>query len=132
MSRRVPTDQRKRTLRQTLFYMLRYINVIEEYCIIDSKTLYHLSIIYPSSSPINLASACLSVYLFIYLSNHLSVYLSIIYHPSGDKKNSQPKIPEPEFPWWLSGLRIQRCHSCGSGYNCGMGLIPGLGTSTCH
>ena len=29
-------------------------------------------------------------------------------------------------PLWLSGVRIQRCHSCGSG------LIPGPGISTCH
>ena len=29
-------------------------------------------------------------------------------------------------PWWLSGLRIRYCHCCGTG------LIPGLGTSTCH
>ena len=35
-------------------------------------------------------------------------------------------------PWWLSGLRIQRCHCCGSGYSCGMGLIPGLRTFTCY
>ena len=34
-------------------------------------------------------------------------------------------------PWWLSRLRIQHCHYCGSGYCCGGGLIPGLGTSAC-
>ena len=26
------------------------------------------------------------------------------------------------------GMRIQRCHSCGLGGNCGLYLIPGLGT----
>ena len=35
-------------------------------------------------------------------------------------------------PWWLSRLRFQCCHSCGLGCCCSMGLIPGLGTSTCH
>ena len=35
-------------------------------------------------------------------------------------------------PWWLSGLRTQHCHCCGSGYCCGVGLIPGLATSTCY
>ena len=30
---------------------------------------------------------------------------------------------------WLNGLRIQHCHCCGSGYSCGMGSIPGPGTS---
>ena len=29
-------------------------------------------------------------------------------------------------PWWPIGLRIQHFHCCGTG------LIPGLGTSTCH
>ena len=33
---------------------------------------------------------------------------------------------------WLSGLRIWHCHCCGSDYSCGMGLIPGPGTSPCH
>ena len=28
--------------------------------------------------------------------------------------------------WWLSGLKIQCCHCCGSG------SILGLGTSECH
>ena len=26
-------------------------------------------------------------------------------------------------------IRIWHCHSCGAGCNCGVGLIPGLGTS---
>ena len=30
----------------------------------------------------------------------------------------------------LSGLRIQQCRCNGSGYCCGVGLIPGLGTFT--
>ena len=36
----------------------------------------------------------------------------------------------PGILWWFSGLRIWRCHCCGSNYCCGTGLIPGLGTST--
>ena len=35
-------------------------------------------------------------------------------------------------PLWCSGLRIQHCHCSGSGHCCDLGLIPGLGTSTCH
>ena len=35
-------------------------------------------------------------------------------------------------PWWLSRLRIQHHHCCGSGYSCGAGLIPSLGTFSCH
>ena len=27
-------------------------------------------------------------------------------------------------PWWLSRLRIQHCHCCGSGCSCGSGSIP--------
>ena len=38
----------------------------------------------------------------------------------------------PRVPWWLSGLKIWCCHYCGCGYCCGMGSIPGLGTSACH
>ena len=34
-------------------------------------------------------------------------------------------------PLWCSGLRIW-CHSCGSGYCSGAGLIPGPGTSSCR
>ena len=33
---------------------------------------------------------------------------------------------------WCSGLRIQHCHCSGVGHCHGMGLIPGLGTSTCY
>ena len=29
---------------------------------------------------------------------------------------------------WLSRLRIRHCHCISSGYYCGEGLIPGLGT----
>ncbi|WP_251884210.1 hypothetical protein, partial [Klebsiella pneumoniae] len=35
-------------------------------------------------------------------------------------------------PWWLSGVRIQPCHCCGSGYCHGTGSVPALGTSLCH
>ena len=34
-------------------------------------------------------------------------------------------------PWWLSRLKIQHCHCCGSGCCCGSVSIPGLGTSAC-
>ena len=34
--------------------------------------------------------------------------------------------------WWLSGLSIQHYHCYGSGHCCGMGSIPGPGTSACH
>ena len=33
---------------------------------------------------------------------------------------------------WHSGLRIQHCLSCESGYNYYMDSIPGLGASTCY
>ena len=33
---------------------------------------------------------------------------------------------------WGRGLRIQCCHCSSSGCCCGMGSIPGLGTSACH
>ena len=32
---------------------------------------------------------------------------------------------------WLSGLRVPCCHCSVSGYSCGVGSIPGLGTSMC-
>ena len=32
---------------------------------------------------------------------------------------------------WHRGLRIQHCLSCGTGGNCSVGSIPGLGTSMC-
>ena len=35
------------------------------------------------------------------------------------------------LPLWCSGLRIQCCHCSGSGRCYGVGLILGLGTSTC-
>lgn len=34
-----------------------------------------------------------------------------------------------EFLLWHSVLRIQFCHSCGTGYSCSSDLIPGPGTS---
>ena len=39
---------------------------------------------------------------------------------------------EAGFPLWISGLTIQCCQCSGSGCCCGMGSIPGVGTSTCH
>ena len=33
---------------------------------------------------------------------------------------------------WLSGLRIQHCPCSGLGHCCGVGSLPGLGTSTWH
>ena len=36
------------------------------------------------------------------------------------------------IPWWLRGLRIWHCHCYGLGHCCGVGSIPGLGTSACH
>jgi len=49
-------------------------------------------------------------------------------------KSKKKKVKNYCFrvPWWLSRLRIQHCHCCGSGDCCGMGSNPGLGTSTCH
>ena len=32
----------------------------------------------------------------------------------------------PGVPWWLSGLRIQHCHCCGSDYSCGANLISSI------
>ena len=37
-----------------------------------------------------------------------------------------------KFLLWLTRLRIQHCHCCGSGYICGSGSISGLGNSACH
>ena len=41
------------------------------------------------------------------------------------------KVMSHGVPWWLSGLRIWHCHCSSLGYCCGVGLIPGLRTSTC-
>ena len=35
-------------------------------------------------------------------------------------------------PSWLRGFRILQRHCYGSGYSCGTGLIPGVGTSACR
>ena len=35
----------------------------------------------------------------------------------------------PGVPWWPSNERIQHCHCHGLGHSCGMGSIPGPGTS---
>ena len=40
--------------------------------------------------------------------------------------HSASHIRNTNVPWWLSGLRIWRCHCCGSG------SIPGSGTAMCH
>ena len=37
-----------------------------------------------------------------------------------------------EIPLWCSGLMIQHYHSCGAGWSCSMGSIPGPEISTCH
>ena len=42
------------------------------------------------------------------------------------------KTQRDGVPLCFCGLRIQHYHSCGLGCCCGTGLIPGLGTSTCH
>ena len=46
-------------------------------------------------------------------------------------KCCEKKQREEEFPLRPSGLRIQRCCSCGQGYSCGSCSTPGLGTSIC-
>ena len=38
----------------------------------------------------------------------------------------------PEVPVWYSGLRTWHCHSWGAIHNCGTGLSPGPGSSTCY
>ena len=45
--------------------------------------------------------------------------------------SSFPLIASQTFqvPWWFSGLRTWCCHCCGSGCYCGVGSVPGLGTS---
>ena len=35
-------------------------------------------------------------------------------------------------PWWLSRIRAWHYHCCGLGQRCGMGSLPGPGTSACH
>ena len=35
------------------------------------------------------------------------------------------------MPGWLSKLSVWCCHCCGSDRSCGVGSIPGLGTSPC-
>ena len=37
-----------------------------------------------------------------------------------------------EIPLWHSALSIWYCCSCGSGCNCGVSSVPGLGSSSCH
>ena len=38
------------------------------------------------------------------------------------------KMHVREAPWWLTGLRIQCCPSCGSGHSQSVIWIPGPGT----
>ena len=56
-----------------------------------------------------------------------------ICHGCGPRKDKKTKknFFEAYFGvlWWLSGLRVWHCQYCGSGYSCGAGLTPGLGTS---
>ena len=54
--------------------------------------------------------------------------------PQKDTTCCHPPPPTPtkkRTSTALSRLRIQHCHCCGSGYSCGVGLIPGPGTSVC-
>ena len=37
-----------------------------------------------------------------------------------------------QCPPVTQGLKIRRCHCSGSGLDCGMGSLPGLGTSACQ
>ena len=48
--------------------------------------------------------------------------------------NSKKLVKKNELgvPLWCSGLRIQHCHFSGLCGFCGMGSIPGPGTSKCH
>ena len=69
-----------------------------------------------------------------YLSNMLSTEKKRYIYISGVEKTwvwrrSIKLGGKKVVPWWLSGLRIQHCHCCGSGYCCWAGLISGLGTS---
>ena len=58
-----------------------------------------------------------------------------ICHGCGLIKTKQNKTKQKnesiEVPWWLTWLRIQHCHCSGSACCCGIGSIPGPGTSTC-
>ena len=42
------------------------------------------------------------------------------------------RLQMEELPVWHSRLRTQHCCCSSSGLCCGTGLIPGLGTTTCH
>ena len=39
----------------------------------------------------------------------------------------QLRITDKKVPMWHSRSRISYCHSCGTGYNCSTGSIPGPG-----
>ena len=62
-------------------------------------------------------NAKIQIYLGIWWSNCREINTE---HP--EEKNRGMRVPS-----WLSGLRI----CSGSGHRCTVGLIPGLGTSTC-
>ena len=38
-------------------------------------------------------------------------------------------INQAGVPWWPNGLSIQHCHCCDSDCCCGIGSVPGPGTS---
>ena len=48
-----------------------------------------------------------------------------------EHRHEDPDIGSMKVPLWPSGFRIWCCHRCAIGCTCGVGLIPGLGTSTC-
>ena len=50
----------------------------------------------------------------------------------GPKKRPKKKNYIFGVPWWLNRLRMGHCHCHGSDYYCEAGLIPSLGTSSCH
>ena len=57
----------------------------------------------------------------------------IVVQLSGD--SVRRRIIKTDTIWsslWHSGIWIQHCHCYGSSYSCGVGSIPGPGTSTCH
>ena len=49
-----------------------------------------------------------------------------------EKLMSMIKTTSTGVLWWSSRLRIWYCHSSGFGGCCGVGFIPGLGTSVCR
>ena len=91
--------------------------------------------------------ACLCQHLgsVFLVSGTLREYISVVLKPpvSGNflswqlqETNTGGNLPSrraiKEVLLWHSGLRIWHCHYSGSGCCCGVGLIPGLGTSACR